>query len=53
MDRYSKYNEKCKCYHFRFRKGKDDEYIRFMDNCPNKVETLRKMIDLYQHLSGT
>lgn len=44
-DKYKPYNKKCKNYSLRFRKGKDDKYIEFLNKCPNKVDFVRKAID--------
>lgn len=45
MNRQKKYNNTCKFYHFRFRKGSDVKYIDFMDSLENKTAFLRKAID--------
>ena len=45
MDRFKKYNQKCKSYYLKFRRGKDDKYIEFLENCPNKTEFIRKAIE--------
>ena len=45
MDRYRKYDTKCKFFRFRFRKGKDDKYIDFLNNCPDKIGFIRRAID--------
>lgn len=44
MNRYDRYNKKCKFVSFRLRKGIDDEYIDFLNNCKNKTEFLREAI---------
>lgn len=44
-DKFKKYNKKCKFFCFRFRKEKDEKYIEFLDNCPNRMEFIRKAID--------
>ena len=43
--RFDKYNKKCKMYSLRFVMGKDDKYIDFMKNCPNRMEFIRNAID--------
>lgn len=45
MNKFERYNTKCKFFNLRLRKGKDDKYIKFLEECPNKVEFLRKAID--------
>lgn len=43
--RFDRYNKKCKFYSLRFIEGKDEKYIDFMKNCPNRMEFIRKAID--------
>ena len=43
--KFTRYNKKCKFFSFRFRRGKDDQYIEFLETCPNKAEFIRKAID--------
>ena len=43
--KYKAYNEKCKMICFRFRKEKDNKYIQFLKDCPNKTQFLRDAID--------
>ena len=43
--KFTKYNEKCRFVHFRFRKDKDVKYLEFLDSCENKTEFLRRAID--------
>lgn len=43
--RYKTYNQKCKCFALRFRTGKDDKYINFLKECPNRTEFIRRAID--------
>ena len=43
--KFTKYNEKCRFVHFRFRKDKDAKYLEFLDNLDNKTEFIRKAID--------
>lgn len=45
MDKFTKYNEKCKFFNLRLRKDKDQKYIEFLEKCPNRVEFLRQAID--------
>lgn len=45
MDKFQKYNLKCVFFNFRFRKDKDEKYIEFLKNCPNKMEFIRNAID--------
>ena len=45
MDKFERYNQKCKLYSFRFRKDSDQKYIDFLDNHPNRTDFLRKAID--------
>lgn len=44
--RFKKYNSKCRFFNFRFRKDKDTKYIDFLDSCPNKMDFIRKAIDM-------
>jgi hypothetical protein len=44
-DRFGRYNKKCTFFSFRFRKDKDEKYIEFLKNCPNKQEFIRRSID--------
>lgn len=44
-ERFNRYNGKCKFFNFRFRQGKDEKYIEFLKNCPNRTEFIRKAID--------
>jgi hypothetical protein len=44
-EKFARYNSKCKFFNLRFRKGKDDKYIEFMESLPNKMEFIRKAID--------
>ena len=44
--RYKKYNKKCKLFSLRFTKGKDDRYIDFLQNCPNRMAFIRQAIDI-------
>lgn len=39
------YNKKCRFFHFRFRKDKDQKYIDFLESVPNQAEFLRNAID--------
>lgn len=43
--RYSEYNKKCQMICFRLRKDKDDKYLEFLRNCPNKTQFLKDAID--------
>ena len=43
--KFTRYNKKCKFFNFRFRKEQDEKYIDFLDNCPNKMDFIRKAID--------
>ena len=45
MDRFERYAKKCRLFKIRFRKGKDDKYIEFLENCPNKTEFIRQAIE--------
>lgn len=47
MNRFEKYNKKCKFFTFRFRKDKeeDSKYIDFLENCPNRMKFIRDAID--------
>ncbi len=45
MDKFKRYNEKCHFFSFRFRKDNDDKYIKFLQDCPNRTEWIRKAID--------
>ena len=45
LEKSIRYNKKCKFFNFRFRKDKDEKYIRFLDECPNKMEFIREAID--------
>lgn len=44
-ERFKRYNSKCKFFNLRFRHGKDDKYIEFLESCPNKMDFIRKAID--------
>ena len=44
-ERYKTYNLKCRTYSLRFREGKDDKYIEFLNSCPNKMDFIRQAID--------
>lgn len=46
MNRQKRYDAKCKFVTFRFRKDKDEKYIRYLDECENKTEFLREAIDM-------
>lgn len=43
--RYKTYNKKCKLFCFRFRREQDGKYIKFLDDCPNKIAFIKKAID--------
>lgn len=43
--KFTRYNKKCKFFNFRFRNEKDEKYIEFLENCPNKMDFIRKAID--------
>lgn len=43
--RFDRYNKKCKMFSIRFILGKDDKYIAFMKECPNRMEFIREAID--------
>lgn len=43
--RFDNYNAKCRLFCIKFRKGKDDDYIKFLEDCPNKMEFVRQAID--------
>ena len=43
--KFDTYNKKCKFFCLRFRSGKDDKYIKFLQDHPNKVEFIRQAID--------
>lgn len=45
MNRQMKYAGNYKQVKVCFRKGKDDKYIEFLNNIPNKTEFIRKAID--------
>ena len=45
MDRFQKYNSKCTFFGIRLRKDKDDKYIKFLNECPNRAEFIRRAID--------
>lgn len=45
MTRFDKYNKKCKFFSFRMRRGADDKYIKFLENCNNKTKFIRDAID--------
>lgn len=45
MDRYERYAKKCRLFKIRFRKGKDDKYINFLEQCPNKTDFMRQAIE--------
>jgi hypothetical protein len=40
-----RYDKKCKLFCLRFRNEKDEKYIRFLEECPNRSEFIRKAID--------
>lgn len=44
-DKFKKYNKKCKMFCLRFRKEKDEKYINFLNNCPNRADFIRQAID--------
>jgi len=44
-EKFTKYNKKCRFFSLRFRKDKDDKYIEFLENCPNRIEFIRNAID--------
>lgn len=44
-ERFKRYNQKCTFFAFRFRKEKDDKYIKFLKECPDKMAFLRSAID--------
>lgn len=43
--RFDKYNKRCKMFSMRFILGKDDKYIAFMKECPNRMAFIRDAID--------
>lgn len=43
--KFKRYNKKCQFFCFRFRKEKDEKYIEFLKNCPNRMEFIRQAID--------
>ena len=43
--RFDTYNKKCTFFSIRMRTGKDDKYIEFLKNCPNRMEFIRNAID--------
>ena len=43
--KFTRYNSKCKFFNFRLRKEKDEKYIEFLENCPNKADFIRRAID--------
>jgi hypothetical protein len=43
--RFDTYNKKCKFFSIRMREGKDDKYIEFLKNCPNRMGFIRDAID--------
>ena len=45
MNKFKAYNDKCKFFCLRFRNGKDDKYIKFLSECPNRVKFIREAID--------
>lgn len=45
MDKYARYDAKCRQFKVKLRKGKDDKYIEFLSKCPNKTEFIRNAID--------
>ena len=45
MEKYDKYNQKCSFFCIRLRKEKDDKYIKFLNDCPNRADLIRRAID--------
>ena len=45
MDKFKKYNSKCVFIGIRLRKEKDEKYIKFLKECPNRTEFIRRAID--------
>ena len=43
--KFTRYNKKCKFFCFRFRKEADEKYIEFLENCPNRMDFIRRAID--------
>jgi len=43
--RFDRYNKKSKFYSIRFIEGKDDKYIAFFKDCPNRMKFIRDAID--------
>ena len=50
--KFTKYNEKCRFVHFRFRKDQDAKYLEFLDSCENKTAFLRRAIDRELEVKG-
>lgn len=44
-NKFTTYNKKCKFFSLRFRNGKDDKYIKYLAQCDNIVDFVRKAID--------
>ncbi len=44
-DKYKKFNKKCTFFHFRFVRGRDDKYIKFLQGLDNKSLWFREQID--------
>lgn len=45
MNTQQRYDAKCKMVTFRFRKDKDEKYLRFLAGCENRTDFLRRAID--------
>ena len=43
--RFDTYNRKCKFFSIRMRLGKDDKYIEFLKECPDRMAFIRDAID--------
>ena len=44
-NRFKTYNRKCTFFSVRMRNGKDDKYIEFLKNCPDRMAFIREAID--------
>ena len=45
MNRFKRYDQKCRILTFRFRKDKDEKYLDFLQKQENRTEWIRKAID--------
>lgn len=44
-NKFKRYNRKCTLFCLRLRNEKDEKYINFLNNCPNRAEFIRDAID--------